>query len=275
MTPIETRRILLNGVVTEAEVRGAMLIAPDGRSVPAAQAVHLPPSEPTKIICVHLNFMSRVDELKAVCPDTPSYFQKPLSCLNSHRGEVVRPLGCKYLNYEGEVAVVIGRRARNIRMDEAQAHIAGYTLCNDFGLHDFRDTDRGSMLRVKGTDTLGAVGPGLVRGWSPKGKRVITRRNGQIVQDGALDDLIWSIPYLIADLARSLTLMPGDLIMTGTPAHSRPCEPGDLMTVECEGLGVLENRIVEGASGVSDECGAPPSDSERVRGVALGEALRE
>jgi 5-oxopent-3-ene-1,2,5-tricarboxylate decarboxylase/2-hydroxyhepta-2,4-diene-1,7-dioate isomerase len=275
MAPIETRRILLNGVVTEARASGAMLIAPDGRGVPADQAVHLPPSEPTKIICVHLNFMSRVDELKTVCPDTPSYFQKPLSCLNSHRGDVVRPRGCKYLNYEGEVAVVIGRRARNIRMDEAEAHIAGYTLCNDFGLHDFRDTDRGSMLRVKGSDTLGAVGPGLVRGWSPKGKRLITRRNGHVVQDGGLDDLIWSIPYLIADLARSLTLMPGDLIMTGTPANSRPCEPGDLMTVECEGLGMLENRVVEGASGISNECGAPPSDSERVRGVALGEALRE
>jgi len=275
MGAIETRRVLLNGVIAEIEARGAMLIAPDGRSVPAAEAVHLPPSEPTKIICVHLNFMSRVDELKTTCPDTPSYFQKPLSCLNSHRGDVVRPKGCRYLNYEGEVAVVIGRRARNIRMDEAEAHIAGYTLCNDFGLHDFRDTDRGSMLRVKGTDTLGAVGPGLVRGWSPRGKRVITRRNGEVVQEGALDDLIWSIPYLIADLARSLTLMPGDLIMTGTPANSRPCDPGDRLTVECEGLGMLENRIVEGASGVSDECGAPPSDSERVRGVALGEALRE
>ena len=275
MPPIETRRILLNGVVTEAQAQGVMLIAPDGRGVPADEAVHLPPCEPTKIICVHLNFMSRVDELKTACPDTPSYFQKPLSCLNSHRGDVVRPQGCKYLNYEGEVAVVIGRQARNIRMDEAEAHIAGYTLCNDFGLHDFRDTDRGSMLRVKGSDTLGAVGPGLVRGWSPKGKRVITRRNGRIVQEGGLDDLIWSIPYLIADLARSLTLMPGDLIMTGTPANSRPCEPSDLMTVECEGLGMLENRIVEGASGVSDECGAPPTDSERVRGVALGEALRE
>ena len=260
MGAIETRRILLNGVIAEVEARGTMLIAPDGRSVAAAEAVHLPPSEPTKIICVHLNFMSRVDELKTTCPDTPSYFQKPLSCLNSHRGDVVRPKGCRYLNYEGEVAVVIGRRARNIRMDEAEAHIAGYTLCNDFGLHDFRDTDRGSMLRVKGTDTLGAVGPGLVRGWSPRGKRVITRRNGEVVQEGGLDDLIWSIPYLIADLARSLTLMPGDLIMTGTPANSRPCEPGDRLTVECEGLGMLENRVVEGASGVSDECGAPPSE---------------
>jgi len=275
MALLETRRILLDGVVTEVEARGGVLVAPDGRRVAPDKALHLPPCEPTKIICVHLNFMSRVDELKTSCPDTPSYFQKAPSCLNSHRGAVVRPQGCKYLNYEGEVAVVIGRPTRNIRMDQAFDHIAGYTLANDFGLHDFRDTDRGSMVRVKGADTLGVVGPGLVRGWDPAGKRVITRVNGAVVQDGGMDQLIWSIPYLVADLARTHTLMPGDLILTGTPANSRPVQPGDVVTVECQGLGMLESRIVEGASAISDECGAPPSDSDRVRGVALGEELRE
>jgi len=271
---IETRRIRLDGQVVEVEAQGDALVAPDGRRLAAGEAVHLAPCEPSKIICVHLNFMSRVDELKAACPPTPSYFQKPPSCLNGHRGAVVRPADCKYLNYEGEVAVVIGRACRNIRMADAWDVIAGYTLANDFGLHDFRDTDRGSMVRVKGADTLGAVGPGLVRGWRPAGKRILTRVNGQVVQEGGLDDLIWPIPYLIADLARTHTLMPGDLILTGTPANSRPVQPGDVVTVECEGLGVLENRIVEGEA-VGDECGAPPSDSERVRGVALGEALRE
>jgi 5-oxopent-3-ene-1,2,5-tricarboxylate decarboxylase/2-hydroxyhepta-2,4-diene-1,7-dioate isomerase len=271
---IQTRRILLDGVVTEVEAQGEALVAPDGRRVAADQALHLPPCEPSKIICVHLNFMSRVAELKAVCPPTPSYFQKPPSCLNSHGGAVVRPRGCRYLNYEGEVAVVIGRRCRDIRMAEAEDFIAGYTLANDFGLHDFRDTDRGSMVRVKGADTLGAVGPGLVKGWRPEGRRILTRVNGQVVQEGGLDELIWPIPYLVADLARTHTLMPGDLILTGTPANSRPVQPGDVVTVECEGLGLLENRIVEGEA-LSDECGAPPSDSERVRGVALGEALRE
>jgi 5-oxopent-3-ene-1,2,5-tricarboxylate decarboxylase/2-hydroxyhepta-2,4-diene-1,7-dioate isomerase len=267
MALLETRRILLDGVVIEVEARGDILIAPDGRRVAADQALHLPPCEPSKIICVHLNFMSRVDELKTSCPDTPSYFQKPPSCLNSHGGAVVRPKGCKYLNYEGEVAIVIGKPTRNIRMSEAEDHIAGYTLANDFGLHDFRDTDRGSMVRVKGADTLGVVGPGLVRGWRPQGKRVVTRVNGRVVQDGGMDELIWSIPYLVADLARTHTLMPGDLILAGTPANSRPVEPGDVVTVECEGLGVLESRIVEGPA-ILDECGAPPSDSDRVRGVA-------
>ncbi len=271
----ETRRILLDGVITDMELRGTLLHAPDGRSVHADAAVHLPPSVPAKIICVHLNFMGRVDELRTQCPDAPSYFQKPVSCLNAHRGRVVRPRGCRYLNYEGEVGIVIGRTARNIALQDAAHHIAGYTIANDFGLHDFRDTDRGSMLRVKGTDTLGAVGPGLVIGWDWHGKSLRTLVNGQVVQSTTLDDLIWDMHYLVTDLARNITLVPGDLILSGTPAHSRPVQPGDVVRVEVDGLGVLENDIVEGASAISDECGAPPTDSDKVRGVALGEELRE
>ncbi len=271
----ETRRILLDGVITDMELRGSLLHAPDGRSVHADAAVHLPPSVPAKIICVHLNFMGRVDELRTQCPDAPSYFQKPVSCLNAHRGRVVRPRGCRYLNYEGEVGIVIGRTARNIALQDAAHHIAGYTIANDFGLHDFRDTDRGSMLRVKGTDTLGAVGPGLVTGWNWHGKSLRTLVNGQVVQSTTLDDLIWDMHYLVTDLARNITLVPGDLILSGTPAHSRPVQPGDVVRVEVDGLGVLENDIVEGASAISDECGAPPTDSDKVRGVALGEELRE
>ncbi len=271
----ETRRILLDGVITDMELRGSLLHAPDGRSVHADAAVHLPPSVPAKIICVHLNFMGRVDELRTQCPDAPSYFQKPVSCLNAHRGRVVRPRGCRYLNYEGEVGIVIGRTARNIALQDAAHHIAGYTIANDFGLHDFRDTDRGSMLRVKGTDTLGAVGPGLVTGWNWHGKSLRTLVNGQVVQSTTLDELIWDMHYLVTDLARNITLVPGDLILSGTPAHSRPVQPGDVVRVEVDGLGVLENDIVEGASAISDECGAPPTDSDKVRGVALGEELRE
>jgi 5-oxopent-3-ene-1,2,5-tricarboxylate decarboxylase/2-hydroxyhepta-2,4-diene-1,7-dioate isomerase len=275
MSQRETRRILLDGVITETERNGSLLHAPDGRTMHVDAAVHLPPSVPAKIICVHLNFMGRVDELGTVCPDAPSYFQKPVSCLNAHRGRVVRPRGCQYLNYEGEVAIIIGRTARNIARRDAGDYIAGYTIANDFGLHDFRDTDRGSMLRVKGTDTLGAVGPGLVTGWDWHGKSLRTLVNGHVVQSAALDELIWDMHYLVTDLARNITLVPGDLILSGTPAHSRPVHPGDLVRVEVDGLGALENEIVEGASAISDECGAPPTDSDKVRGVALGEALRE
>jgi 5-oxopent-3-ene-1,2,5-tricarboxylate decarboxylase/2-hydroxyhepta-2,4-diene-1,7-dioate isomerase len=272
---VEIRRILLHGVTTEVIRDGELLRAPDGRTIRADEAIHLPPCTPTKIICAHLNFMNRVTELKTTCPDTPSYFQKPTSALNSHRGQVVRPKGCKYLNYEGEVGIVIGRTCRNIRMADAENYIDGYTIANDFGLHDFRETDRGSMVRVKGADTLGPLGPGLVRGWRPDGKVLRTRVNGKLVQEAPLDELIWSIAYLLTDLARTHTFFPGDVILTGTPANSRPVQPGDVVTVEVDGLGVLENHIVEGEVGISDECGSPPTDTDVVRGVALGEGLRE
>jgi 5-oxopent-3-ene-1,2,5-tricarboxylate decarboxylase/2-hydroxyhepta-2,4-diene-1,7-dioate isomerase len=271
----EIRRILLDGAVVEMKRDGAMLVAQDGRTIGVDEAVHLPPTEPGKIICCHLNYQNRVDELKTVSPPAPNYFQKPLSCLNSHKGAVVRPRGCKFLNYEGEVAIIIGRTARDIRMADAEDYIGGYTLANDFALHDFRDADRGAMLRVKGADTLGVVGPGYVKGWKPADQMLRTRVNGTIVQESSLTGMIFSIAYLVADLARVMTLYPGDLILSGTPANSRPVEPGDVVTVEVDGLGLLENRIVEGVNPVSTECGWPPSASEKVTGVALGEQLRE
>ena len=233
------------------------------------------PAEPTKIICAHLNYRNRLDELEAECPPAPNNFMKPISCLVGHKGAVVRPLGCKYLNYEGEVAIVIGRTCKNIRIAEALDYVAGYTLANDFALHDFRDADRGSMLRVKGADTLGAVGPGLVTGWTPADQVLRTRVNGNVVQESGLKGMIWDMAYLVADLARMMTLVPGDMIFSGTPANSRPVQPGDVVTVECEGLGVLENTIVEGSDPISDEAGWPPSASEKVTGVALGEGLKE
>ena len=233
------------------------------------------PAEPTKIICAHLNYRNRLDELKVECPPAPNYFMKPLSCLVGHKGDVVRPLGCHYLNYEGEVAIVIGRTCKNVRISEALGYVAGYTLANDFALHDFRDADRGSMLRVKGADTMGAVGPGLVTGWTPADQVLRTRVNGKVVQESSLKGMIWDMAYLVADLARMMTLVPGDMIFSGTPANSRPVQPGDVVTVECEGLGVLENTIVEGEDPISDEAGWPPSASEKVTGVALGEGLKE
>jgi 5-oxopent-3-ene-1,2,5-tricarboxylate decarboxylase / 2-hydroxyhepta-2,4-diene-1,7-dioate isomerase len=271
----ETRRIVLDGRIVEMRRQGDLLVAQDGRRIECDKAVHLPPVEPSKIICAHLNYRNRVAELKTTAGPAPNYFYKPPSCLVGHRSAVIRPQGCNFLNYEGEVAIVVGRTARNIRRGEAEDYIAGYTLANDYALHDFRDADRGSMVRVKGADTLGVVGPGLVRGWRPAGQMLRTFVNGQLVQESSLDGMIWDMSYLLTDLARMMTLIPGDLILTGTPANSRPVKPGDTVVVEVAGLGRLENTIVEGESPISDEAGWPPSASEKVLGVALGEKLRE
>ncbi len=267
---METRRILLDGQPTAVVREGEDLVAPDGRRVPLAGARHLAPCEPTKIVCIHLNYESRVREFQATLPPAPTYFHKPVSALNAHEGEVVRPPRCRYLNHEGEIAIVIGRVCAHVSPEDAAAYIAGYTIGNDYGLHDFRDTDAGSMLRVKGSDTLCPLGPGLVDDWDFHGKRIRTLVNGEIRQDGSTDEMAWDMHYLVADIARTITLVPGDVILSGTPAYSRPVEPGDVVDVEVEGLGLLRNRIVEGTVPVRDDVGAQPSASEEVVSTALG-----
>ena len=246
MTPvIEHRRILLEGNVVEVTRRGDELVAADGRSVGVEEAQHLPPVVPSKIVAVHLNYRSRVEEFGTTLPSAPTYFHKPTSSLNSHGAAVVRPERCKWLNYEGEVAIVIGRSCRNVSPTKAGDYIAGYTIGNDYGLHDFRDTDAGSMLRVKGSDTLCPLGPGLVEDWDFHGKTLRTLVNGVVKQEANTDEMAWDMHYLVADIARTITLFPGDVLLSGTPATSRTVYPGDVVEVEIEGLGVLSNPVVD------------------------------
>ncbi len=266
----EYRRILLDGSAVQVVRHGDELRASDGRTIGVDEAVHLPPSEPTKIIAVHLNYPSRSDEFMTKLPLAPTYFHKPITALNSHKGAVVRPAGLKWLNYEGEIVIVIGRTCRNVSPAEAGDYIAGYSVGNDYGLHDFRDTDAGSMLRVKGSDTLAPVGPGLVTDWDFRGKTIRTLVNGAVVQEDSTDTMEWDMNYLVADLARTITLVPGDMIYSGTPANSRPVQPGDVVDVEVEGLGMLSNTIVEGPTPIRTDVGAQPTSSEEVVSTALG-----
>jgi 5-oxopent-3-ene-1,2,5-tricarboxylate decarboxylase/2-hydroxyhepta-2,4-diene-1,7-dioate isomerase len=266
----EFRHILLDGYPILATREGDTLVTRDGRSIAADAAVHLPPCRPSKIICVHLNYESRVKEFMTKLPPAPTYFHKPISSLNTHGGDVVRPPRCQYLNYEGEIAIVIGRTCRNIAPAEAGDYIAGYSIANDYGLHDFRDTDAGSMLRVKGSDTLCPIGPGLVQGWDFRDKMVRTYVNGQLKQEGSTASMEWDMHYLVADIARSITLEPGDVLLSGTPAGSRPVQPGDVVEVDVEGLGRLRNRIVEGGIAIRSDCGAQPTASEEVISTAMG-----
>ncbi|MEY3889639.1 MAG: hypothetical protein RLZZ90_181 [Actinomycetota bacterium] len=266
----EYRRILLDGYPVQVLRQGEILIAPDGREIAIEDAQHLAPSEPTKIIAVHLNYDSRTQEFMTKLPDAPTYFHKPITALNTHKGAVVRPAGCKWLNYEGEIVIVIGKTARNISPEEAGDYIAGYTVGNDYGLHDFRDTDAGSMLRVKGSDTLAPVGPGLVTDWDFKNKYIRTYVNGEVKQEDNTDNMEWDMHYLVADIARTITLVPGDMLFSGTPAFSRPVQPGDIVEVEVEGLGRLTNHIVEGPTPIRTDVGAQPTESEEVVSTAMG-----
>jgi 5-oxopent-3-ene-1,2,5-tricarboxylate decarboxylase/2-hydroxyhepta-2,4-diene-1,7-dioate isomerase len=268
---METRRIQLDGVPASVVRDGEELIAPDGRRIALDDGIrHLPPVTPSKIVCVHLNYESRRAEFQATLGPAPTFFMKPPSALNAHGGDVVRPPRCRFLNYEGEIAIVMGERTLHVDPGDVGPRIAGYTIANDFGLHDFRDTDAGSMLRVKGSDTLCPLGPGLVTDWDFHDKQIETRVNGVRVQSGSTAEMIWDMHRLVADIARTITLEPGDILLSGTPANSRPVEPGDVVEVEVEGLGILRNPIAEGDVPIAEGFGAQPSGSEEVVSTAFG-----
>jgi 5-oxopent-3-ene-1,2,5-tricarboxylate decarboxylase/2-hydroxyhepta-2,4-diene-1,7-dioate isomerase len=265
----EFRRIEVEGKALEVERNGDSLIAKDGREFAIKDAHHLPPAIPTKIIAVHLNYESRTKEFLTKLPTAPTYFHKPITALNSHRGDVVRPKRCKWLNYEGEIVIIIGKTCKDVSIEEAGEYIAGYSVGNDFGLHDFRDTDAGSMLRVKGADSLAPVGPGIVTDWDFRNKMIRTYVNGELKQEDNTDNMEWNMHYLVADIARTITLVPGDMIFSGTPAHSRPVQIGDIVEVEVDGLGRLSNTITEGHL-IREGVGAQPTESEEVVSTALG-----
>jgi 5-oxopent-3-ene-1,2,5-tricarboxylate decarboxylase/2-hydroxyhepta-2,4-diene-1,7-dioate isomerase len=242
----------------------------------------LPPVEPGKILATHLTYRSRAEEYRmAQLPRTPSYFMKPPSSLSAHREPVVRPKGCRFLNYEGEIAVVIGRRCRGASMDDALDYVRGYTVANDWGVHDFRHADRGSMLRVKGQDGFCPLGPALVDAADvdPDDLTIRTFVNGELAQEGNTGgDLMFSFAYQVADLSRLVTLEPGDVLLTGTPANSRPVEPGDVVAVEVDGIGRLENTV-ERSEEELEPVGEQPAVTAQTLHVALAmpedEAERE
>ena len=240
-------RIELEGEPCWGRLDGAEIALDDGRRVPEADATYLAPVDPTKILAVHLTYRSRIGEYRARLPAAPSYFVKPPSTLNGHRGVIRRPAGGRFLNYEGELAVVVGRRMKGVPIDEALSYVAGYACANDVGLHDFRHADRGSMLRVKGQDGFLPLGPEVVPAseFDPTAYTLRTFLNGEVVQEADAGDLLFPVAYQLADLCRLITLEPGDVLLTGTPANSRPMEPGDLVEVEISGLGRLSNTVVE------------------------------
>jgi 5-oxopent-3-ene-1,2,5-tricarboxylate decarboxylase / 2-hydroxyhepta-2,4-diene-1,7-dioate isomerase len=277
---IERRRVLLGGAAFWGTVSepGGPLRLDDGREISAAALAtlpHLPPVNPSKVIAVHIAFSSRSIETRNLPKPTatPTYFTKPSTALNGHRGQILKPADCRYLNYEGEYAVVIGRTCRNVLPDEAWGCIEGYTVALDMGLQDFRDTDQGSMLRVKGADTLLPIGPALVRGIDIFQQTLRTYVNDELVQEAHIgDETIWGPHYVIADIARHITLLPGDVILMGTPCHSRSIDAGDRVACEITGIGRLEAEVVavDAPRAAALGVGHPPTDSAEVRRVAMG-----
>jgi 5-oxopent-3-ene-1,2,5-tricarboxylate decarboxylase / 2-hydroxyhepta-2,4-diene-1,7-dioate isomerase len=242
-------RLVVNGTAQHGILMGNEIVLDDGSRVLESEAQFLSPIQPRQIFATHLTYRSRcVEYAMKKLPDAPAWFIKPLGTVSSHRATVARPKGCEYLNYEGELVVVIGQRCQNVTPEDALSHVLGYTIVNDFGVHDFRHADRGAMVRVKGQDGFAPMGPYMVDAADidPSTLTLTTYVNGEVAQQTQIgEDLMFNVAYQIADLARLVTLEPGDVLFTGTPAHSRPVQPGDVVAVEISGIGRLENTIIE------------------------------
>jgi len=234
-----------------------------------------------KVIAVHINYPSRAAQ-RGRTPGQPSYFLKPSSSLAlgsaAAPSTVERPAGCELLGYEGEIALIIGKTARRVGLEDAWSHVEWVTASNDLGVYDLRYADKGSNLRSKGGDGFTPVGPGLIAADAvdPAKLRIRTWHNGELVQDDTTGDLLFPFARLVADLSQLLTLEEGDIILTGTPAGASVATPGDVVEVEVSAgelsalsTGRLVTRVAEGTTPFAD-FGARPKTDDLQREEAYG-----
>ena len=229
-----------------------------------------------KVIAVHINYPSRAAQ-RGRTPAQPSYFLKPSSSLSLSGTAVERPAGCELLGYEGEIALIIGKAARRVGIEDAWSHVAAVTASNDLGVYDLRYADKGSNLRSKGGDGFTPVGPALLPADAvdPAKLRIRTWHNGELVQDDTTEDLLFPFARLVADLSQLLTLEEGDIILTGTPAGASVAVPGDVLEVEVSTVdgGLTTGRLVttveEGTTAFAD-FGAQPKADDLQREEAYG-----
>jgi 5-oxopent-3-ene-1,2,5-tricarboxylate decarboxylase/2-hydroxyhepta-2,4-diene-1,7-dioate isomerase len=227
-----------------------------------------------KVIAVHINYPSRAAQRERT-PAQPSYFLKPSSSLSFSGSTVERPAGCELLGYEGEIALIIGKAARRVTVEDAWNHVASITASNDLGVYDLRYADKGSNLRSKGGDGFTPVGPALIPADAvdPASLRIRTWLNGELVQDDTTGDLLFPFARLVADLSQLLTLEEGDIILTGTPAGASVAKPGDVLEVEVTAddltTGRLVTRVEEGTTPFAD-FGAGPKVDDLQREEAYG-----
>lgn len=227
-----------------------------------------------KVIAVHINYPSRAAQ-RGRTPEQPSYFLKPSSSLAFSGSTVERPAGCELLGYEGEIALVIGKAARRVGIEDAWGHVGWVTASNDLGVYDLRYADKGSNLRSKGGDGFTPVGPALIPAADvdPSGLRIRTWHNGELVQDDTTEELLFPFARLVADLSQLLTLETGDIILTGTPAGASVAQPGDVVEVEVTAgdfsSGRLTTTVTEGTTAFAD-FGARPKTDDIQREEAYG-----
>ena len=214
---------------------------PTGERVPLADVALLAPVIPrSKVVCIGRNYREHAAELGNEVPVEPMLFFKPNTSVIGPGDSIVRPKQSTFTSFEGELAAVIGRIAKNVPAESALDYVFGYTIANDVTARDLQKTD-GQWARAKGFDTFCPLGPAIETEFSFDGARIVTRHNGEVKQDGPISDMIHSVADIIAYASAAFTLLPGDVILTGTPAGVGPFVGGDVIEVEITGLGILRN----------------------------------
>lgn len=240
-------RVAYMGAIHGAVEVDGRLRLDDGRLVAEEQVVWLSPIEPRTVFALGLNYADHAAELAFKAPTEPLVFLKGPNTFIGHRGQTRRPADVTYMHYECELAVVMGRPARNVKREAAYEYVAGYTVANDYAIRDYLENYYRPNLRVKNRDTCTPIGPWLVDAADVADPMNLTLRtyvNGQLVQEGTTADMIFSIPVLIEYLSSFMTLNEGDIILTGTPKGSVDTKVGDEVVTEVEGIGRLVNTIV-------------------------------
>lgn len=205
--------------------------------------LHLSAMQPSKIIGIGVNYRLHAAEMGKPLPKEPLIFFKPPSAVIGDGEAIIRPTGYQKVEFEGELGVVIATRTYRVSRTEALRAVAGYTCVNDVTVRDLQHSD-GQWARAKGFNTFCPIGPRVVPGLDPTDLRIVTRLNGQVRQDARTSDLIFDVASLVAFCSEVMTLEAGDVISTGTPAGVGNIEPGDVIEVEIEGIGVLRNPVV-------------------------------
>lgn len=215
----------------------------DGKSLPLKDCELLAPCEPTKIVCVGKNYFDHVKEFGGAVPEKPILFIKALNTLNHPEGKIHAPAFVERLDYEGELAFVVKRRAKDVKEEHFADYILGYTCLNDVTARDIQYGD-GQWTRGKGMDGFCPVGPIVTDEVDGGHVDIETRLNGETRQKANTDLFMTKLPELFAFITASMTLEAGDVVTTGTPAGVGPMKPGDLVEVEIKGIGILRNHIV-------------------------------
>jgi 2-keto-4-pentenoate hydratase/2-oxohepta-3-ene-1,7-dioic acid hydratase in catechol pathway len=230
---------------TVRELRGDLLgkHSETGTKHKLADVKLLHPIEPPKILAVGLNYKSHLGSRPA--PENPEIFYKPISALQNPGDPIVIPPGAQNVHYEGELVVVIGKRAKDVSPEQARECIFGVTCGNDVSERDWQGGPQKDLQwwRAKGSDTFAPLGPAIVSGLDYGKVLLETRLNGEVVQKQVTSDLLFDCPTIVSWISRWVTLGPGDIIYTGTPGATKKLSPGDVVEVEIEGIGVLRNPV--------------------------------